>query len=206
MSIFHLSFPKFQKNFDAVELTFSIGNIKSRVPSVGYFVLHCFNYNDVEILVNSKPFYTSKRFFISTTYQEYIKTIELTPEILNQSLYFQIELVLIGITSENPCWFNNVMLETGSVHTEYHKPNESFDESEIHFINNNYVMLYNDSENDLQIIRPLEGTDKITTKKILRSKYTILAPHLANESKYDTPSNLMMEFINQTDQHIQIKK
>ena len=203
MSIFHLTFPKFQKNFTSHDVSFSIGNIKSRTPSVAYFVLHCYNYRGEEILVNDKPFYIGDRFVITSSYQSYIKSFEIPEEILSQSYEFEIELVLMGLTSENPCWFNGVMFETGD-HTEYHKPNDTFGEIDVLFKNNNYAVLYGVDGKGLQVIRPYG--DKFTTKTLTKSKYTILAPHLETEPATDTPSRLMMEFINQTEQYIQIRK
>lgn len=203
MSIFHLTFPRFQKNFTHNNVVFSIGNIKSRTPSVAYFILHCYNYKGDEILVNNKPFYIGERFVITPSYRSYENSFEIPEETLSKTYELEIELILFGITSENPCWFNEVMFETGT-HTEYHKPNDAFEESDIFFNNNNYAVLYTIEGNGLQVIRP--NKDKFTTKNITKSEYTILAPHLSVEPITDTPSKLMMEFINQTEQWIQIKK
>lgn len=203
MSIFHLTFPKVQKNFDATLLSFSIGNIKSRVSSVAQIKLHCYNYQGTEILVNSNPVHVGKRFVVTSEYQEHVETISLTANQLSNTYEFEVELILFGITSENPCWFNEVMLEVGE-HEMYHKPAEAIDETDVVFKNNNYAVLYNLEGEGLQVIRPTH--DPITTKDISRSKYTILAPHLDNEPVMDNPSRLMMEFINQTEQYIQIQK
>lgn len=204
MGSFHLKFQKFQKNFEATHLTFSIGNIKSRNISVAYYVVHCYDYKNDELLVGGKPFYTSDRFVVTPIYREYADTFEIDMTMLSKTLYFEIELVLLGITSENPCWFNNIMLEVGEAHTEYHKPHEAFEESTIQFINNNYVVLYSNNGHSLQVVRP--NKEPITTKTIPKSECTLLAPHLDEEPLTDTPSKLMMEFINQTEQYIQIKK
>lgn len=203
MSIFHLTFPRFQRNFLETLLTFSIGNIKSREPTVGQFILHCYKVDGSELLVGGSPVYTSNRFVITQDYHSYTKSFELSEEQLSKIYELEIELVLYGLTSEIPCWFNQVMLEVGE-HTEYHKPDESNVESTILFKNNNYAVLYLITGNSLQVIRP--NADNFTTKKLTRSKYTILAPHLDNEPITDTPSKIMMEFINQTDQKIDIDK
>ena len=203
MSIFHLTFPRFQRNFLETTLSFSIGNIKSREPSVGQFILHCYKVDGSELLVSGNPVYVSSRFVITQDYRSYVKSFTLSDEQLSQIYELEIELVLYGLTSEIPCWFNQVMLEVGD-HTEYHKPNESNVESTIVFKNNNYAVLYMITGNSLQVIRP--NNDDFTTKKLTRSAYTILAPHLDNEPLTDTPSKLMMEFINQTDQNITIDK
>lgn len=203
MSIFHLTFPKVKKNFMSNTVTFSIGNIKSRTPSVAYFILHCYNYNGNEILVNNTPFYIGDRFVITQSYRSYIDSFEIPEETLSRTWELEIELVILGLTSENPCWFNEVMFEQGE-HTEYHKPNEALEESTIYFNNNNYTVLYTSDNNGLQVIRP--NKDTITTKTLTKSKFTILAPHLSTEPITDTHGKLMMEFINQTEQWIQIKK
>lgn len=203
MSIFHLKFPRVQKNFDATLLSFSIENIKSRVASVGQMILHCYNYQGNEIIIEGKPVHVGKRFVITSKYQQHVEEISISANTLSNTYEFEIELILYGITSENPCWFNNLMLETGT-HIEYHKPEDAFDESDIIFKNNNYAVLYTTTHHGLQVIRP--ELDKITTKKLLKSKYTILAPHLDDEPATDTPSRLMMEFVNQTEQYITIKK
>ena len=203
MSIFHLTFPRVQKNFDATLLSFSIGNIKSRVASVAQIKLHCYNYLGNEILVNSDAVHIGNRFVVTTEYQEHVETISLTADQLSKTYEFEVELILYGITSENPCWFNQVMLEVGE-HSEYHKPSEAIDEAAVVFKNNNYAVLYNIEGEGLQVIRPTH--DLITTKNITKSPYTILAPHLDNEPVMDAPSRLMMEFINQTEQYIQIQK
>jgi len=304
MSIFHLKFKKFQKNFFETTLAFSIGNIKSRVPSVGQVILHCFDVHGNEITTtkvagltanpsiiqtgestdisaylvdgvdgsrlsqegvkihfykkvepefeleaspeiiqsgdttdisctvtehgrpitgqkvhfykkvdgdsqeeeeeetidDSYAMYVGERFVITDKYNSHVENISLTANVLAETYEMQIELVLYGLDSENPCWFNQLMLETGE-HTEYHKPDEAMAESRILFNNNNYAILYSDETHSLQVIRPLPHDD-ITTKKLLKSDYTILAPHIDGEPATDTPSNLMMEFINQTEQKI----
>lgn len=204
MSIFHLRFPRVQKNFDATLLTVSIGNIKSRVASVGQINFHCYNYAGTEILVSSRPVHVGGRFVITPTYHTITETISLTAAQLQQTYQFEIELILYGITSENPCWFNNIMLETGDNHEEYHKPQEAIEETYISFNNNNYAVLYSAERDGLQVIKP--NHDPITTKCLKASSHTILAPHLENEPATDTPAKLMMEYINQTEQYMQIKK
>lgn len=203
MSIFHLTFPKFQRNFLDTLLSFSIGNIKSREPTVGQFILHCYDVYGDEVIVNGEPVYVSDRFVITPVYRTVVESFELSAEVLSSSYELEIELILFGVTSEIPCWFNQIMLETGE-HTEYHKPNEADVESTVIFKNNNYAVLYLVDGNSLQVIRP--NGDDFTTKKLLKSQFTVLAPHLNTEPITDTPSKLMMEFINQTEQNITIDK
>ena len=201
---FHLYFPKFQKNFDDTDVIFSIGNIKSRAPSVIYMKCHCYDLHDDEILVSNKPVYVGERFVVTPAYQSFVEPFEIPTAVLEQTFKIGIELVLLGLTSEIPCYFNEVMFETGLEHFEYHKPNDAFEKTDIRFNNSNYAVLYDIYGNGLQVIRP-ERRD-FTTKELTACKYDILAPHLADEPKTDTPANLMQEFINQTEQYIQIKK
>ena len=204
MEEFHLLFPAFQKNFDSEQVVFSIGNIKSREPSVCYMKCHCYDLYDDEILVDSQPVHVGKRFVVTKSYREYVENFEIPFDILDRTFNIRIELIFLGLTSEIPCYFNRVMFEVGETHTEYHKPNDAFDKTDIRFNNNNYAVLYDIHDNGLQVIRPYH--DDFNTKELTASKYTILAPHLSDEPKTDTPSNLMQEFINQTEQYIQIKK
>ena len=200
---YHLLFRKFQKNILDGNVVFSIGNIKSRTPSVGLIKLHCYDMHDEEILVNNKPVYVGERFVITTKYRERIEEFTIDEDILHQTFNFQFELIVNGISSEHPVYFNHVMFEEAP-HTEYHKTEEAFDEATIDFENNNFAELYNVMGGSLQVIRPLKTS--FTTHYITASKKTILAPHIENEPATDLPSKLMMEYINQTEQHIDIRK
>lgn len=203
MDRYHLRFQKFQKNITKEIVVFSIGNIKSRTPSVAYFILHCYDLQDNEILVNNAPVYTSNRFVITSSYREYLQEFELEEDVLHDTFKFQFELVFIGVTSENPVFFNRVMFEEAP-HTVYHKPEEAYDKAAVRFMNNNYVELFKQDGTSLQVIRP--NRDDFNTDYITKSEATILAPHLPNEPVTDTSDKLMMEYINQTEQSISYKR
>lgn len=203
MDRYHLRFQKFQKNITKEIVVFSIGNIKSRTPSVAYFVLHCYDLHGDEILVNNAPVYTSNRFVITSSYREYLQEFELDEDVLHDTFKFQFELVFIGVTSENPVFFNRVMFEEAP-HTVYHKPEEAYDKAAVRFMNNNYVELFKQDGTSLQVIRP--NRDDFNTDYITKSEATILAPHLPNEPVTDTADKLMMEYINQTEQSISYKR
>ena len=121
---YHLLFRKFQKNILDGNVVFSIGNIKSRTPSVGLIKLHCYDMHDEEILVNNKPVYVGERFVITTKYRERIEEFTIDEDILHQTFNFQFELIVNGISSEHPVYFNHVMFEEAP-HTEYHKTEEA---------------------------------------------------------------------------------
>lgn len=203
MDQYHVLFQRFQKNISNPNVVFSIGNIKSRTASVGYIILHCYDIHDDEILVNGKPVYTGGRFVITGKYSEYIEEFTIDDDILHNTFYLQFELVLTGITSENPCFFNHIMFEEAP-HMEYHKSEEALVNATINFENNNYAVLYNNTNHSLQVIRPLQTG--FNTNYLTASKITILAPHLDEEPKTDTPANLMMEYVNQTEQRINVRK
>lgn len=200
---YHLLFRKFQKNILNGNVVFSIGNIKSKSPSVGLIKLHCYDMHDDEILVNNNPVYVGERFAITSKYHERIEEFTIDEDILHQTFNFQFELIVNGISSEKPCYFNHVMFEEAP-HTEYHKTEEAFDEATVNFDNNNYAELFNIMGGSLQVIRPLQTP--FTTKYLTASKITVLAPHIENEPVTDSASKLMMEYINQTEQHIDIRK
>ena len=50
---YHLKFPVTQVLFEKTDLTFSINKIRSRKPSVLYFILHCY---DMTLGEDGKPF------------------------------------------------------------------------------------------------------------------------------------------------------
>ena len=203
MSRYHLLFKKFQKNIVNEIVVFSIGNIKSRVPIVAYFVLHCYDPHGDEILVGNKPVYTGNRFVVTSSYREYVHEFELDEDILHNTFHFQFELVLNGVTSENPCYFNRIMFEEAP-HAGYHKPEEAYDKANVNFMNNNYAELFKTDGTSLQVIRPTQMP--FNTQYITASSDTILAPHLPNEPITDTADKLMMEYINQTEQSISFKR
>ena len=195
---YHILFPKLQVNFSQRNLYFLINKIKSRLTSVLYFKLHCYDSSNQEIYT-----YVSPRWAIDTEYRTRKRQFDLSEDVYNQVAYTQIELITIGITSENPLYFTECMLsEYGATDMDYHLPNEAFKEVKIRFLNSRYINLYDGDGNFLQIIRP--NGEKITTNTIAKSTCTVLAPHLSDESDIDDPTNVFLEFINQKEQTIDV--
>lgn len=192
---YHLKFPLTPILFTDEEITFSINYIKSRLTSVLYFKLHCYNRSETEIYT-----YTSPRWVIDTVYSRRSRTFTIPENILEQTYFTRIELVAVGITSENPLYFSECMLNEGD-DIGYYSPNEHINYS-VKFQNSRYVNLYNQDGNFLQVIRP-QG-DSIDTNKLLKSTCTVLAPHFFDEEDIDDPVNIFAEFINQTEQRIDV--
>lgn len=192
---YHLKLPKTPILFNEEEVTFSINHIKSRLTSVLYFNFYCYNKSDTKIYT-----YTSPRWVIDTTYQRRSRTFTLPSDVVDETAYTQVELVVIGITSENPLYFTECMLNEGE-DIGYHQPHEQINRT-IGLHNSRYVNLYDAEGNFLQIIRP-QG-DKLATNKIDKSTCTVLAPHFHDEEDIDDPINVFMEFINQTEQRIDV--
>lgn len=192
---YHIKFPKTLTTFITSTVTFSINNIKSRLTSVLYFKLHCYDKSSNEIYE-----YTSPRWIIDTDWKRRTCTFDLPAGIEEEAVYTQIELVAIGINNNNSLWFTECMLNEGG-DVEYHQPSEHR-ELVVGFLNSRYVNLYSGDGNFLQVIRP-QG-DKIETNKLLKSTCTVLAPHFSEESDIDDPINIFMEFINQTEQRIDV--
>lgn len=195
---YHIKFPKIQINFTKPQLTFLINNIKSRHLSTLFFKMHCYNRKDEKVYT-----YTSPRWVIDTEYKQRKRFFELSDDIYESILYVQIELISIGNSSENPLYFTECMLcEYDGDNPEYHEPQEVIKDVKVGFLNSRYVNLYTEEGNYMQVIRPT-GKD-ITTNTITKDTCTVLAPHLDDESDIDDPINVFMEFINQTEQRIDV--
>lgn len=192
---YHFKFPKTPTTFITSTVTFSINHIKSRLLSVLYFKLHCYDKHSEEIYT-----YTSPRWVIDTDWRRRVRTFDLPNGVEEDIVYTQIELISIGVSSLNPLYFTECMLNEGE-DIGYHQPSEHR-ELTVGFLNSRYVNLYSNDGNFLQVIRP-QG-DKIETNKLLKSTCTVIAPHLAEESDIDDPINIFMEFINQTEQRIDV--
>ena len=191
-----LQFPCQQLIFNDNTLTFSINNIKSRLGSVLYFRFICYDKNQSELYT-----YTSPRWYIDTEYSRRYKTFEIPSEIIADTYFTRIELVTIGVTSENPLYFSECMLNEGEDIGVYHKPHEQV-QMEVGMFNSRYVNLYDINGNFLQVIRP--NGDKISTDKLYKSTCTVLAPHFYEESDIDDPINIFLEFIHQREQRIDV--
>ena len=195
---YHIIFPKTQVNFTREDLIFIINHIKSRYTSTLYFKLHCYDKRNNEIYT-----YTSPRWLINETYSRRQRAFSLSSDVYDKILYTQIELITIGISSENPLYFTECMFsEYDGDNMEYHVPNDVMKEVEIGLINSRYVNLYDGDGNFLQVIRPT--AEDITNTTLLKSTCTVLAPHLYEESDIDDPVEVFMEYINQTEQIIDV--
>lgn len=194
------------------ELTFSIFRMKSRLPSSVYFILHLFDENGDEIfnevrsgdtIIRQEPIYTmNKRWIVDNTYSRYNRTFTIPQECVDRSVEYQIELRTDNITSENPLYFNHLMFNEGEF-ISYHEPNEVVEKANIGLDKSGYANLYNDDEGTyLQVIRP--DKKKIRSDVLSKCHCTVLAPHIESEPSVDNPINLFLEFINQTEQRIDV--
>ncbi len=207
-------FPKISYGLVEGLNTFVINEMKCRTVSVVYMILHLYDFENSEILVNNKPAYIGERWAVDNTYSKYGEKIYIQEEatedvtkfipktIANRTKEIQIELVLLNISDKNPLDFTECMLVRGEF-TTYHEPDEVIAEADIGFMDNAYANLYNSSGDYLQIIRP--NKDGFKTTKLTKSNCTVLVPHLAGEDDVDKPQNIFMEFMNQTEQTTNIK-
>lgn len=195
---YKIKFPKTQVNFTKPQLFFLINNIKSRRGSVLYFRLYC--YDKLDTLIYT---YTSPRWVITNEYLTKSRMFEISDDIYDKVFSTRIELIAINNSSENPLYFTECMFsEYDGDDASYHKPNEVKEAFEVGLINSRYINLYDGDGNFLQVIRP-DGKN-LFTNKISASTCTVLAPHLFEESDIDDPVNVFLEFINQTEQTIDV--
>ena len=193
---YHLLLPKITIGFGMNDLTFSINKIRSRKPSVLYFRFHCFNMSEELIYT-----YNSSRWVIGTVYEHREEEFSLTDEVIEATTYAQIELVLLGVDSENPLYFTEVMLQNGDF-KEYHQPSEVATSLPIKFNNNTYANLYKDDGDYLQVIRP--NKEPLHTNMLDKSKITILAPHFDDDKDFDDDVAVFIEAMNQREQTIDV--
>ena len=199
----HILFPMQRSELKDGIVSFAINYMKCRTVAVMYYILHAYDYDDTEILVENAPFHIGMRWAVDETWSSYVDEVELSESDLKEVAKIQLELVLINVDDDNPIYFTELMLMNGEFE-HYYEPDEAFVEAEIGFINNAYVNMYkNNVDRYLQIIRPTRTP--FTTSTLSKSGYTILAPHLNGENPNDKPQNLFMEFINQTEQTTNIK-
>lgn len=193
---YHIKFPKTKVNWMDTELTFSINHVKSRELTTLYY---CFKlYDDEDNVVYN---YESDRWIIDSKYRHKEDTFTIPQEVLDISTDYQITLITVGTSSENPLQFNEVMLQEGAF-TSYHTPQERAVDWEVKFNKNSFANLYTDDGVSLQVIRPLR--DSFFTNKLTKSECTVLAPHLYDEKPIDNPNSVFLEFINQKEQRIDI--
>ena len=229
---YRLKLPLQRKSFDDHELTFSITHLRSRRPSIMYFILHLYGmdcqksvddetdeflYSD-EILVNDKPIYTSPRTVVGTAYGDEPSFIESftiptsyvmnnkTRDVLEDTIYYMVEIRTLGVDSENPMYFNKLMLQEGDInkYNGYHDPQEMTNSHSIELVDggNMYANLYDLEGNYLQVIRP--NRESFNTNNLNKADYTILAPHFEVEDDVDNHVSVFLEAMNQTEQRIDV--
>lgn len=187
----------FIKNFSQNTLTFSIEKIKSKTGVIAVKPI-------LEFYDTSKDLVTSENglFIVGASYRPYSFEFTLSQTDMEYIAYYRLILEIDGVTTENPLAFNHIQLSEGSV-TDYHQPEQDLPKSTIRFANNFYANLYTSNDDSyLQVIRPYYTN--MDTETLTKSKVTVLAPHLKNEDDIDDPSNIGLEFMNQTDQTIEI--
>jgi hypothetical protein len=87
-------------------------------------------------------------------------------------------------------------------YSDYHTVSEQITDAKIGFNKSSYVNLYNGDGSFLQVIRPTRAD--IHTNKLDACTCTVIAPHLTEEDVFDDPINIFLEFINQSDQRIDV--
>ena len=213
---YHIKFPVTQVLFEKTELTFSINKIRSRKPSVLYFILHCFDMDKDEVKVDddgvivpktspdyqtANPVYTSNRWVIGQVYEHRHTTFNITDEVREETAYTQLEIVAMGVDSENPLYFTEVMFQEGEF-DHYHKPSEEIQSYLITPHNNLYANLYKDDGNYLQVIRP--NREGFKTDSLTGAEVTILAPHFESDEGFDDDVAVFIEAMNQREQTINV--
>lgn len=193
---YHIKFPKVSADFSDNELTFSINHIKSRELSTLYFYFRAYDIDDELIYT-----YESDRWIIDPVYRHKEDTFTIPQEIADTCISFQIEMVAVDISSENPLQFNEVMFQEGEF-VAYHIPREAIKSWEVKLNKNSYANLYGKDGEYLQVIRPLK--DSFFTDRLVKSECTVLAPHLYDEPRVDSPVNLFLEFSGQREQRIDV--
>lgn len=224
MMEYRLCLPLQNKNFDENVLRFTINHIRSRRPSILYFIFHCYDMDcekvvdeetgeisyTHEILVNDKPLFESPRGVIGTSYSydpsspDYTEKIELPSNKMEDIVYWMLEIRTLGIDGENPLYFSELMLNERDEFNGYHMPQE-MDKANNHSIglpNNLYANIYRSDGNYLQVIRP--NKEGFNTNNLGKAKYTILAPHFEEEDEVDDHIAVFLECMNQTEQKIDV--
>lgn len=186
-----------RKNFTNPKITLSVGNMKSDDLLMVRPIIRLYTSGKAYLTQ-----YAGAWWVVNKNYLQKARTFNINQETLNKTAYYKIVFVVDGMTPRNRFYFNHVQLSEGST-TDYHPPEEDIPKSTIQFTTNFYANLYTSTEeNYLQVIRPYYNN--IDTETITKSKATVLAPHLMNEDYYDSPANIGLEFMNSTDQVIEI--
>ena len=223
---YHLLLPKQERLFDENELSFTINHIKSRQPSVLYFILHLFDVDGNEIYLNgstvtqstndltdgytesskeSECAFVSPRKAIGTVFsqegKDFTHNFNIVDALIESSTYMQLELVTMGVTSENPLYFSEMMFQEGEF-SQFHEPSELLNYHKIELPSNTYVNLYDKDGNYLQVIRP--NQEEFSTASLDGAKYSILAPHFDDDKDVDDHTAVFLEAMNQTEQTIDV--
>ena len=177
-------------------LSFSIEHMKSRMTSTVYFSIDFFDMADELIYT-----YKSTRWVVDSTYSSYHLNFDIPVRVADNSSKFQLTLIASGITSENPLFLTGLMFREGD-YDGYHSPSEEITDALIKLNKSSYANLYSTDGSYLQVIRPSRTT--FHTNKLDKCTATVLAPHIENESDLDDPVALFLEFINMTDQRIDV--
>ena len=225
---YKLKLPIQRRNFESTDFTFSIGHIRSRRPSVMYFILHCYDVTATktideetgefiytgEILVDGEPVYTSDRTVIGTSYGDepsYVHSFPIPAKytkdgkersVIEDTIYYLIEIITLGVDSENPLYFNRLMFQEGAEYNGYHDPSERSNSHSIELTSNLYANIYNFDGDYLQVIRP--NKEPFRTDELGKAKYTILAPHFEDDDGVDDHIAVFLEAMNQTEQRIDV--
>ena len=205
---YRLKLPKQNVLFDTVDLTFSINHLRSRRPSIIYFILHLYDMNNDEILIDDNPVFISERSVVGTKFDlenaDYVYTFSIPQSALDSAVYNQLEIRTLGVDSENPLYFSELMLQEGTEYNGYHVPQE-LDKMNSHTIelpSNLYANLYDKDGNYLQVIRP--NKEQFNTNTLNKAQYTILAPHFESDEDVDSHIAVFLEAMNQREQKIDV--
>ena len=205
---YRLKLPKQNVLFDTVDLTFSINHLRSRRPSIIYFILHLYDMSNNEILIDDNPVFISERSVVGTKFDlenaDYVYTFSIPQSALDSAVYNQLEIRTLGVDSENPLYFSELMLQEGTEYNGYHVPRE-LDKMNSHTIelpSNLYANLYDKDGNYLQVIRP--NKEQFNTNTLNKAQYTILAPHFESDEDVDSHIAVFLEAMNQREQKIDV--
>ena len=191
-----IKLPKTYASFLDNSLSFSIEHMKSRMTSTVYFMVDFYNMTG-EVIHTHK----STRWVVDSTYSSYHSNFDIPSDVADNSSKFQLTLVACGITSENPLFLTGLMFREGD-YDGYHSPSEEITDALVKFNKSSYANLYGVEGSYLQVIRPSKTT--MHTNKLDKCSATVLVPHLENESELDDPIAIFLEFINMTDQRIDV--
>ena len=189
------------KNFSQTKLTLLFDKVKADTSAMirPYFKLKGVNSQGQEVVLTTKY---GNWWIIGKNYDKKYFTFNLSQDQVINGTRFSIGLIIDDVSNDNRVYFNHLQLAEGTA-TTYHQPESTIPKTDIKFTNNFYTNLYtSNTDGYLQVIRPYYNS--MDTETITKSKTTVLAPHLKNEDSIDSPSNLGLEFMNASDQRIEI--